>query len=64
MKLSPSTTLEQFLAMGATAVCFSPEYSEERSLWYDGLWWVSDGRGGECDYKTLPEALKALLETT
>lgn len=63
MKLTPSTSLAEFLEHGAMTICFSPEYSEERALWHeDDGYVIADGLGGEEAYKTLQEALDAMVQ--
>jgi hypothetical protein len=58
--ITPQMTLDEFLAYGATTICFFPDVGEERSLYWDGKFCVEIGRK-EHWYDTLDEALRVLM---
>lgn len=63
--ITGDTTLAEFLALGATVLCFTPDSGYERSLWQDGIWWYTDdeksNRGWASTYRSMQEALDALM---
>ena len=61
--MTPEMTLREFLALGATTLCYQPDIGAERMLWQDGdgTYYV-EVDGVETAFKKLEGALDVLEE--